>query len=509
MKSFKSLLSNMTSTFGHSHRDRRRRRIVQPTAAAECLEDRKLLTSITLQDGVLSIEGSNRRDSVNVDYTQSRYGQLVTASVAGNGVRLARSYFSRSVDRIDVETFGGNDSIRNRTSIPMDANAGSGDDMVWGGSGKDTIHGGSGDDKLYGNAGNDYLYGSWGADELDGGYGNDVLFGQWNNDVLKGGVGDDRLYGGSGNDNLYGERGSDRLRGGNGHDGLYGGDRNRFLSGNDTDWLNGGSGNDRFLVYERTDLNTVIEDLQTGLDARIKFSNGATTSRNGFDYRAGVWGEADIQLVDQALTVMHHTTNRTGLFKWSNDREQRGNSTYRPSADRDIEFIRLGSITRVDRDGDGDIDAKDLRGTPAWNSGSGVIRIAQRTFDSSDNWVVQTVFHEIGHNFDTRAENSTADDFYALSHWTQTDMDNDPYWGKGTDEDENWWYLQSGPGRAHFVRGYAQTNPREDFASTFAAFFADRSGQYWNGNRYLYDGEVQDLIPNKFAYMQEFVYSRR
>jgi len=74
------------------------------------------------------------------------------------------------------------------------AQAGAGDDIVFGGTGNDILRGDAGDDLLYGGAGND---------TLNGGVGNDILLGGEGNDVLYGGVGDDIMSGGDGADKFF------------------------------------------------------------------------------------------------------------------------------------------------------------------------------------------------------------------------------------------------------------------------------------------------------------------
>jgi Ca2+-binding RTX toxin-like protein len=92
---------------------------------------------------------------------------------------------------------------------------------------------------IEGGDGKDTLVGGLGTDTLDGGAGADVLDGGEDDDVLLGGADDDTLDGGDGHDALVGGTGRDLLRGGAGDDTLTGG------SG---DTLEGGDGNDLFLI---------------------------------------------------------------------------------------------------------------------------------------------------------------------------------------------------------------------------------------------------------------------
>ena len=128
----------------------------------------------------------------------------------------------------------------------------------------------------------------------------------------------------------------------------------------------------------------------------------------------------------------------------------------------------------------------------AWNGWS-VHTFADGTFTGNTTWVLQTVFHEIGHNWDK--ENANWDDFKALSSWTQTDKSSDPDYSAGGN---GGWYYKTDTG---FVRDYAKTNPMEDFACTFAAYFMDKISL-----PYL-DGGSGTPAPDKMAFMDQFVTS--
>jgi Ca2+-binding RTX toxin-like protein len=81
-----------------------------------------------------------------------------------------------------------------------------------------------------GGSGSQVVVGTEGDDWLDGGSGHDVLCGLGGNDILHGGSGHDQLVGGPGTDELYG---------GSGNDTHY---------GTDTEVLDGGSGDNEFVV---------------------------------------------------------------------------------------------------------------------------------------------------------------------------------------------------------------------------------------------------------------------
>ncbi|MFM6369026.1 MAG: calcium-binding protein, partial [Dolichospermum sp.] len=95
---------------------------------------------------------------------------------------------------------------------------------------------------------------------------NDVIFGgtaseYWG--ALSGGSGNDTISGNAGNERIYGEDGNDVLNGGADNDELYGGNGNDTLQGTnggtgEQDYLEGGTGNDRFILADTT--NTFYDD---------------------------------------------------------------------------------------------------------------------------------------------------------------------------------------------------------------------------------------------------------
>ena len=347
-----------------------------------------------------------------------------------------------------------------------------GDDILVGSEGHDIVIGGYGNDNIGGDEGNDWLVGSHGNDTLNGGTGNDTLSGGAGDDNLSGNDGADKLFGGTGDDQLRGNAGADQLLGGSGNDILYGGTGDDALSGQagddglfgggGDDTLNGGSDQDRFL----TQAGDVVTD-KAEEDAQIYFVDMAswTVPYNGatIEYTGGSWTDEEIELIDQALHVLHHTTGKNTLLKLKNKSEM----TYQRVGTSDTNFT-------------------------AWNGGS-VHTFADGTFTGNTTWVLQTVFHEIGHNWDK--ENANWDDFKALSSWTQTDKSSDPDYSAGGN---GGWYYKTDTG---FVRDYAKTNPKEDFACTFAAYFMDKISL-----PYL-DGGSGTPAPDKMAFMDQFVTS--
>jgi Ca2+-binding RTX toxin-like protein len=173
----------------------------------------------SVDDGVLTVLGTNRADSVTIDFSVAD-----TVGVEVNGVRQG---FSRTaLTRLAVVLGSGDDTFRTltggtaATDLPLTVFGGIGADAITGGAGADAISGDDGDDRLL------------------GGGGNDVLFGVRGDDVDNGQVGTDTELLGSGDDTagwLPGE-GSDAVFGGPGTDTLdftgAGGDETMSLSAN-------------------------------------------------------------------------------------------------------------------------------------------------------------------------------------------------------------------------------------------------------------------------------------
>ena len=248
----------------------------------ETLSDRSLPSAgITLVDGAVTIEGTDRGDSAIVTYDDrgtllNPYDDRLIVSLSQNGrVSHAASYdLWRNTPRMFQTTlheqlvtgivFNGNegdDLFRNDTSLDSQADGGSGNDHLVGGSGNDVLIGFDGDDVLEGRDGTDtlgirlFIRGNdigQGNDTLSGGAGNDYIFGGIGNDWLFGGDGRDILFGGQDNDVLSGDAGPDTLNGESGADILFGGSENDDLSGGrdeQIDRLYGGAGTDHFIIY--------------------------------------------------------------------------------------------------------------------------------------------------------------------------------------------------------------------------------------------------------------------
>ncbi len=184
-----------------------------------------------------------------------------------------------------------------------------GNDLVQAGDGTDQIFGGTGNDTLLGEAGNDTINGGTGNDSIDGGEGIDVI--DYNFAAADGAEGElvassfeaavvdlsqntggrgserdilqsienvfgtkfnDQITGDSGDNVLSGDAGADTLNGLDGDDILIAGS----LGVNGVDEMNGGAGDDQFLVSE----GFFSVDGGTGSDT-IDFSGGSDPAEGG------------------------------------------------------------------------------------------------------------------------------------------------------------------------------------------------------------------------------------
>ena len=372
-------------------------------------------------------------------------------------------------DGIDVLRGGvGNDTLRGNAGRDFLFGE-AGNDQLFGGTEADRLSGGSGRDTLHGDAGNDTLTGNADQDTLHGGDGHDRLFGGDGDDVLRGDSGNDRLRGGNNNDRLFGGIGQDNLHGGAGNDGLFG--------GGGGDLLRGGTGADRLLIQEHQGDRTL---LVSEADVVINFENTENESVNGAVFTAGNWTDQEIEIVDDALDVLHHRTGNTRLLK---------------EADGDSMVFR-----RV-----GDSNASSAGGfNRMW---SPVLGFSNSAFAGTVAETHQIVFHEIGHNWANG--NVRWGEWKALSGWE--------WWVPGLNWRVNrdvkqlsgdtwWWHNRNAP----FATEHGKFNPREDFASSFALFFMNEAGEPFRdlgGSTRMGRAALMAQLGSKLGFMRRFVNS--
>ena len=256
---------------------------------------------------------------------------------------------------------------------------GEGNDRVEGGQGNDTITGGAGSDLLIGDDGQDVIRGNDGHDTLDGGSGNDTLDGGSGFDDLSGGQGDDHLSGGDQNDRLFGNAGTDSLDGGNGNDGLFGG------IGSESDRLVGGSGSDRFLIWE--DRDDVTDASST--EGVVRFVD-SINYRFEWNEQTYAWTEAEIRAIDDSFSQIHNRVGSSILLK-SN-----------VSGDRPTIFVKTDAGTRgyagANYDRGSRLISLNLVNNPLYGGQFDPENTANR------NHVGRLVQHELGHSWDSSSE---------------------------------------------------------------------------------------------------------
>jgi Ca2+-binding RTX toxin-like protein len=155
-------------------------------------------------------------------------------SPAGDAVALAggvRVNLAAGVDRVDVNSLGGNDTIDlglTSATLVKVINAGAGNDVVdmldsvdatiYGGDGDDTITGSPAADLIFGGRGNDVLVGAAGVDQIYGEDGDDRIGDPLPRDITANDPGNDFFFGGAGSDVFFWDPGdgSDTIEGGSG-----------------------------------------------------------------------------------------------------------------------------------------------------------------------------------------------------------------------------------------------------------------------------------------------------
>ncbi|QEG22399.1 calcium-binding protein [Mariniblastus fucicola] len=204
------------------------RRAKKSSLSFNSLEPRNLLATLSLDAGVLTINGTNDRDFVVLIQNNDGTFDLDDAGTI-------TVYNNDDVDNVVFRGKNGNDEFINNTFETSTFYGHGGDDVFYGGVSVDIAYGGGDNDELHGGIGDDFLYGS---------DGDDSIYGEEGNDTVYAGNGDDRIYGGDGDDFLSAEAGDDVMFGGNGDDFLRGYNGNDEISGDDGDDLVYGQGGD-------------------------------------------------------------------------------------------------------------------------------------------------------------------------------------------------------------------------------------------------------------------------
>ncbi len=420
----------------------------------------------------ITVIGSENNDHLHV-WTSTSGGlfslpilRLHLTDSGGGSTSYGHSPLSGPVDKIVYYGYGGHDSNAHQVSVPLWAFGGSGNDYLVGGtegdrlygeygndtligmSGGDILNGGDDHDYLYGMADNDYLNGAGGNDYLSGSNGDDQLYGGTGADTLYGGDAADFLDGGSEDDILHGDGGNDRLSGDAGNDQLFGGaGRDALLGWSGSDFLDGGTGYDRFLQTPNVGNEGFNPTVFSTGDVAFNFSNGSQTVVNGNIVNGGSWSIDEVWDADAALATM---VERSG-----------DNVLLRRAGGDPIFLYRYGVVY-------------DMFGTVntslgGWNSDNGNIGLPNNAF-TSEAWLRQVIYHEIGHNWDDEGPVWTA--FKQLSGWT-TAWAAISHPGQYTLSLDGQWSYRNG---STFARAYGRENPYEDFATVFAKYFVELDG---------------------------------
>ena len=477
-----------------SSRNHRKQNLRPRRLQAESLERRQMLSGVSLQDGVLLIEGTNDADTVEV-YSADEH-------VCVDFNHTLEFYEEELVNEITFFGNDGDDDFDNNTSVPCEAygdigndtlDGGLADDTLYGGEGADSLAGSIGDDSLDGGSGNDTLCGNAGEDTLEGGGHDDDLYGGEDDDYLDGGGGSDCLVGGesggspdainnSGDDTLCGGSGTDHLWGYSGDDVLYGGTGGDFLNGNDgDDTLYGESGNDRLNGGNGNDLleGGTGDDTLSGAagDDRLFGDDGSDVHYGGRGNDALFGGCDDLEDVDVLRgdsgndRLLVREGDSVCYLKSSNPEEERerdaaiwfedGGSTW---TDREIQLVdeafallqdRVGGSTELLKDTIWDYHITFYKepwhpDNMGWNELSPCREIHindWNEYDPIETYYAQSaVIHEIAHNWDSLNEGYAHwDDFAAL------------YNPNGNLDD--------------FARPYGKTSAEEDWATCWEVHF--------------------------------------
>jgi Ca2+-binding RTX toxin-like protein len=280
-----------------------RRNRFKPLRRFEKLEDRRMMAAdIDLDNGILTIEGTDNRDLIYVQYDPNDADEIRVRIFDGQTYEMLEeeNYDREDVQQVVAYAFNGDDFLKNYSDIAATFYGGGDDDILHGGSANDWLDGGEGNDILFGHQGNDDLLGGVGDDnyqfsgttlgsdvvhedasqdrdllDLGGLAGpanidlsittaqtvnpthltlrltsatgiedvigtdfDDTIFGNSRNNYLSASNGSDTIYGRGGDDELRGGWGTDYLYGDAGFDKLYGG------SDLSSDYLYGGTEND-------------------------------------------------------------------------------------------------------------------------------------------------------------------------------------------------------------------------------------------------------------------------
>ena len=354
LMSARSVLESMRSTLQSRRRKRRQK---SRRESPELLEQRALLSSISISGGTLNYEAAdgemNRvrirplRNGAAYEITEEARlarnqvdvfekpgtdtpieitvgdleGLSATESSGGYGNRVVIEDPDRTITSFNIDLGDENDVLRIHTArvgsgssssyyAPANVNGGDGNDAIVTGWGDDVVDGGDGHDHIFTNSGDDVLIGGDGGDRLEGGDGDDTLEGNDGSDTIYGGQGNDLMLGGDDNDRLDGRAGEDTLDGGDGNDHLTGGWH--------ADLVIGGNGSDLIMAqwgrHGLSDGDTVIGGLDDDQDG-VQDDPGETEP----DVINVNQGDDDLQGIDATFADLRkdYVFNNGNMHHWT------------------------------------------------------------------------------------------------------------------------------------------------------------------------------------------------
>jgi len=142
------------------------------------LENRLVPTTVTLANSILTVEGTNDANQIQLQVTDPTKRSGAMVSVMDNGQTMGMFPLTQ-IKRIEVRGFEGDDkiSVTGALGVPALLDGGGGNDAIAAGDTGAIILGRGGDDLLFGGAGRDLLIGGKGADSVSGNGGEDIVIG--------------------------------------------------------------------------------------------------------------------------------------------------------------------------------------------------------------------------------------------------------------------------------------------------------------------------------------------
>jgi len=130
-------------------------------AVLEVLEDRRLMSAVSMEGSTLRIAGESRANSISVDLSTDLSSIVVTLNNDA-----AQSFPLSAVKRLKISGGPSDDRISVSPALNLKAsiNGRAGNDTIMGSGGSDSLSGGNGDDVLVSNGGRDQLRGADGND---------------------------------------------------------------------------------------------------------------------------------------------------------------------------------------------------------------------------------------------------------------------------------------------------------------------------------------------------------